>query len=72
MAESVREYLARIGKKGGDASTKRLNPAQLKLRARKAANARWAKHEKKLEKVVAQLTEGTTALLRKAKKKAKP
>jgi len=43
MAESVREYLSRIGKKGAATTVGQLTPAQRKAKARKAANARWGK-----------------------------
>jgi hypothetical protein len=41
--QSVREYLAKIGKKGGKARLKKMTAEQRKAVARKAAQARWAK-----------------------------
>ena len=38
----ISEFLAAIGKKGGNASTDRLTVAQRKARATLAAKARWA------------------------------
>jgi hypothetical protein len=61
MAETPQQYLARIGKKGGEASSKSLSDKQRKTRARKAAEARWAK----TRALVDEITEGTKALLRK-------
>jgi ribosomal protein L12E/L44/L45/RPP1/RPP2 len=45
--ESVKEYLRRIGSKGGKAVA---GTPQAKARAAKAAKARWAKRKQKKEK----------------------
>ena len=65
MAESVKQYLARIGRKGGKASRRRLTAEQRVEAARKAAEARWAKQRK----LVDEITKGTKELLRVAQKR---
>jgi hypothetical protein len=42
----VKEYLAKLGRRGGRATAKNLTPEQRKASARKAAQARWAKQRK--------------------------
>jgi hypothetical protein len=42
-SREIREYLARVGRKGGAATAKARTPAERKEIARKAAHARWAK-----------------------------
>jgi hypothetical protein len=54
MAEqSVKEYLARIGRKGGlkggKARARKLSPEKRSEIARKAAKARWAKQRNEVE-----------------------
>lgn len=50
MPKEMREYLAKIGKKGGQvggaARAANMTPAQRSDSARKAVQARWAKAEK--------------------------
>ena len=41
--ETVREYLAKIGSKGGKKRVKNQTPEERKSQARRAAQARWAK-----------------------------
>jgi hypothetical protein len=41
--KELRDYFAKMGKRGGKARTKNLTPEQRKASARKAAQARWAK-----------------------------
>jgi hypothetical protein len=65
VAESVKQYLARIGRKGGKASRRRLTAEERVEAARKAAEARWAKQRK----LVDEITEGTKELLRVTKKR---
>jgi hypothetical protein len=45
--ESVSEYLAKIGRRGGKARLKTMTPKQRSEAARKAVKARWAKQKKK-------------------------
>jgi hypothetical protein len=45
--ESVKEYLAKIGRKGGKKRVKNQSPEERKESARRAAQARWAKQKKK-------------------------
>jgi protein-disulfide isomerase len=44
--EAVREYLSKLGRRGADATNNQLTPAQRKKKAKKAAQARWAKQKK--------------------------
>jgi len=44
--QAVRDYLSRLGKRGAEATNKRLTAAQRKKAARRAARARWAKKKK--------------------------
>jgi hypothetical protein len=46
MKDELSEYLRKLGRKGGKATAKRLTPEQRKESAKKAAQARWAKHKK--------------------------
>jgi hypothetical protein len=55
--ESIREYLSKLGKKGGKARAKNLTRQQRTDAARRAAEARWAK----TRKLVDQVTEGAKA-----------
>ncbi len=48
--ESVREYLSKLGKRGGQARAENLTPQQRKRSARKAAQARWSRSKKKGKK----------------------
>lgn len=41
--KEIREYFAKFGRKGGQATAKKLSPERRKAIARKAAQARWAK-----------------------------
>jgi len=43
MAESIREYLSKLGKRGAETTNSQLTPAQRKRKAKKAAEARWSK-----------------------------
>ena len=63
MAESVKEYLARIGRKGGKASRRRLTVEERIDAARHAAQARWAKQKKQIESSLQEIRGGTEALL---------
>jgi hypothetical protein len=64
--EEIREYFAKFGKKGGDARAKNMTAEERSAAARKAVEARWAK----TEKLVAEITAGTKALLAKSRKAA--
>jgi hypothetical protein len=48
--ESVSEYLAKIGRKGGKARLTKMTPAARKKIAKKAIAARWAKQKKEVKK----------------------
>lgn len=56
-----------LGRKGGRATAKNRTAEERADAARKAVEARWAK----TEKLVAEITEGTKALLKKTQKAAK-
>ena len=45
--KEIREYLRKIGKKGGEVTNQKLTPEQRRESARRAAQARWAKAKKK-------------------------
>jgi hypothetical protein len=45
--EAVREYLSKLGKRGGQARAENLTPRQRKQSAKKAAEARWSKKKEK-------------------------
>ena len=47
MAETVKEYLARIGRKGGRNRIKNRTAKELSEENRRAAQARWSKEKKK-------------------------
>jgi hypothetical protein len=49
-----------LGRRGGHARAKKLTPEERSVSARKAVEARWAK----TEKLVAEITAGTKALLK--------
>jgi len=44
--KEIREYFAKFGRKGGQATARNLTPEQRKAIARKAAQARWAKEKR--------------------------
>lgn len=46
MDKKLKEYLAMIGKRGGQARTDSLSSEQRRAAARKAAQARWNKNKK--------------------------
>ena len=46
--KEIREYFAKFGRKGGQATARNLTPEERKASARKAAQARWAKKKDKL------------------------
>jgi hypothetical protein len=46
MAETVKEFLARIGRKGGKNRVKNRTPKELSDDNRRAAQARWSKQKK--------------------------
>lgn len=45
--KEIREHFAKFGRQGGKASAKKLTAEERKESARRAAQARWAKHKKK-------------------------
>jgi hypothetical protein len=52
-----------LGRRGGEARARKLTPEERREAARKAVEARWAKHRK----LAAEISEGTSNLLRIAK-----
>jgi hypothetical protein len=67
MAETPREYLARIGRKGGKNRTRNQSPEERTQLARRAAEARWKKNMARIDQAVDEITTGTKALLEKTK-----
>jgi len=63
--DDVKQYLARIGRKGGKARLTKMTSEERIRVARQAAEARWAK----MEKLAADIDSGTKALLAKVKKR---
>ena len=47
LSKEAREYFAKEGRRGGKAYVKNSTAAERKERARRAAQARWAKQKKK-------------------------
>jgi hypothetical protein len=47
LSKEAREYFAKEGRRGGKAYAKSTSPEERKERAKKAAEARWAKAKKK-------------------------
>jgi general stress protein YciG len=45
-SKEIKQYLAKLGRKGGAATAKNRTPEQRKQIARKAAQARWAKEKR--------------------------
>ena len=64
--DPVREYLSKLGKKGGKARAKNMTAEERAEAARKAVEARWAKQRELMKEI----SEGTKDLLRVAKKRA--
>jgi len=62
-ASMTESYASQFARKGGQARAKKLTPEQRSESARKAVEARWAKQKK----LVAEITEGTKKLLKKAR-----
>ncbi|MGB7149825.1 MAG: hypothetical protein WBD45_11770 [Terriglobales bacterium] len=46
IVEGIKEYLAKIGRKGGKARLTTMTPEQRKKQSRRAAAARWSKVKK--------------------------
>jgi hypothetical protein len=63
----IRDYLAKIGRKGGKTRVQNQTPEQRTESARKAAQARWAKNERRITAALKEITEGTKALLKKSR-----
>jgi hypothetical protein len=43
MADPVKDYLSKLGRRGAKATNSKLTPKQRKEKARRAAQARWEK-----------------------------
>jgi len=67
----IRDYLAKIGRKGGKTRVENQTPEQRTESARKAAQARWAKNEQRISAALKEITAGTSALLNKPRRKAR-
>ncbi|MGO9168909.1 MAG: hypothetical protein ACLP56_18735 [Candidatus Sulfotelmatobacter sp.] len=64
-ANMTESYASQFARKGGQARARKLTPEERSEAARKAVEARWAKQKK----LVAEITEGTKRLLKKARAK---
>jgi hypothetical protein len=53
---TLSEHLSRLGRKGGKARAQKMTPKQRVAAAKKAIEARWAKFDRKLEKMEQTLT----------------
>jgi hypothetical protein len=60
-----------LGRRGGKATAKNRTAEERAEAARKAVQARWSKQRAELEKLTREIKEGTTALLKKARKRQK-
>lgn len=60
--QEIRDYFAKFGKEGGKARAKNMTPEERSDAARKAVQSRWAKNEKRIEKALKEVNEGTKAL----------
>jgi hypothetical protein len=58
-----------LGRRGGKARAENQTLEQRIESARRAAQARWAQNEKRIDKALKELSEGTKALLEKAARK---
>ncbi len=63
----IRDYLAKIGRKGGKARVENQTQEQRTQSARKAAQARWAKNEQRISAALKEITAGTNALLKRSR-----
>src|SRR5437588_614933 len=63
----IRDYLAKIGRKGGKTRVQNQTPEQRIQSARKAAQARWAKNEQRITAALKEIAEGTKVLLKKSR-----
>jgi len=58
-----------LGRRGGRQYAKNSSAEERTQRARMAAEARWEKQRKRLERLVGEITKGTRALEKKSRKK---
>ena len=58
-----------LGRRGGRQYAKNASAKERTRRARMAAEARWEKQRKRLERLVGEITKGTKALEKKSRKK---
>jgi len=63
----ISDYLARIGRKGGKTRVKNQTPEQRIQSARRAAQARWAKNEKRIDAALKEVNDGIKVLLERDK-----
>ena len=67
----ITAYLAKIGRKGGKRRVQNQTPEQRTESARNAAQARWAKNERRITAALKEIAEGTKVLLKKSRAKAR-
>ena len=69
LSKAAREFFAKEGRKGGNAYAKNTPPDERIAAARRAAQARWAKTEKRIDAALREMNKGTKLLLKKVKKR---
>ena len=68
--DAVKEYLAKIGRKGGKSRVKNQTDKERRESARRAAQARWAKHEQQIEENFVEIQANLEKLRKPRSKKA--
>jgi hypothetical protein len=68
---TLSEYLARLGKKGGQARAKKMTAEERSDAARKAVEARWAREKEELRSTVADISSRAKELEKRATRRAK-
>jgi hypothetical protein len=65
LSKAAREFFAKEGRKGGKAYAKNTPRDERIAAARKAAQARWARNEKRIDAALKEVNQGTKVLLEK-------
>jgi hypothetical protein len=60
-----------LGRKGGRSRAQKLSPNERSESARRAAEARWEKNQKRIESALEEITANTRTLLKRSKAKAR-
>jgi hypothetical protein len=61
--QTIREYLSKLGRKGGKVTAERRTAEERSEAARKAVLARWTKRKKQIERSLPKVREATEAVL---------